>query len=150
MGGIILTAEHRYRHPRGHHDNHPAATWAWLAYPIPDWKRAMIGPLPKLGQLDTTVTAFAYVNHGRWIVDCPFCTSAQIAAKTDHRFLCAGDGGCGNAQVGGAFVNVTWPKDTDKIEAVLCLRADPNTRNWLPGETVKDLRRENVEHGVGG
>ena len=60
----------------------------------------------------------------------------------------AGDGGCGNVQVGGAFVKVTWPKNADAIEVVLCERLDPSTRNWTPGESVADLKRENVEHEV--
>lgn len=145
---IILTAEHRYRHIRGHWDHLPAAEWCEHAHPTPDWKRAMLGDLPHKGETDNTVTTFAYVNHGRWIVGCPFCNSAQLAAKTDRRYFCAGEGGCGNAQVGGAFVNVVWPKDADAIEAELVKRADPNTRNWTPGETVKDLNHENVEHGV--
>lgn len=43
---------------------------------------------------------------GRWIVDCPFCPSAQIAAETDPRFLCSD---CLNAPVGGAYVATEWP-----------------------------------------
>lgn len=148
MGGVILTAEHRYRHPRKHWDDQPAAQWCSYAYPIPPWQMAMIGPLPNTGETVNTQTTFAYVNHGRWLVDCPFCRSTQLAAKTDPRFLCAGAAGCGNAQVGGAYVNVVWPKDTDRIEAELVKRATPLNRNWMPGETVKDLQRENAEHGV--
>lgn len=108
----------------------------------------MLVDLAALGRDVAKPQTFAYVNHGRWLVDCPFCGSTQVAAKTDRRFLCAGTGSCGNAPAGGAFVPVVWPKDTEAIEAVLVNRPDPNTRNWLPGETIKDLRRENVEHGI--
>ena len=147
-GPVVLTAEHRYRHTRKHWDHLPAAQWCSLAYPIPHWQRAMIGALPKLGEDAAKPATFAYVNHGRWLVDCPFCGSTQIAAKSDRRFLCAGADGCANAQVGGAYIPVVWPKDADRIEAELLQRPTPNNRNWMPGETVKDLRRENAEHGV--
>jgi hypothetical protein len=43
------------------------------------------------------------------------------------------------------------PPDDERqaIEAALRVRPDPTTRNWLPGETVADLLRENAEHDVG-
>lgn len=147
MSGVILTAEHRYRHPREAWHDKPPATWALHAYPIPPWKRAMIGELTRLGETDAKASTFAYVNHGRWLADCPFCRQTQVASKTDQRLFCCAEG-CGNAQVGGAFVKVAWPKDADKIEAELLKRATPDHRNWTPGETVRDLRNENAQYGV--
>jgi hypothetical protein len=142
MSGVILTAEHFYSHPRGNWHHLPASLWAWEKYPIPDWRRVMIGDLPRLGETDETVTATVVVNHGRWFVRCPFCHSAQIAAKSDRRFLCAGYDGCANVQVGGAFVNVEWPDEADALEEALVERPDPARRHWLPGETVEKLRSE--------
>jgi hypothetical protein len=86
------------------------------------------------------------VNHGRWVVDCPVCLSAQLASFTEQRFLCAE---CGNVSVGGKWLSIVWPPDAVAIENALVIRPTEN-RNWLPGETVADLRRENTGHGIGG
>jgi hypothetical protein len=86
----------------------------------------------------------ARVNHGRWIVDCPFCTGAQLASPTDRRFLCAD---CGNVNIDGKWITVTWPSDAETIEATLAVRPREN-RNWRPDESIADLRRENVEHDL--
>ena len=83
------------------------------------------------------------VNHSRWIVQCPICNSAQVAARDDHRFFCIE---CENG--GRGWVTVIWPEDADAIEEVLMLRPDRNTRSWVPGETVEDLLAENDAHGV--
>lgn len=86
-----------------------------------------------------------FVNHGRWIVQCPTCRSAQIAAKSDRRFFCIE---CDNIVDDKQWLTVDWPADPDAIEAELGKRPDPNTQGWHPGETVEDLARENTEHGV--
>lgn len=79
----------------------------------------------------------ARVNHGRWIVDCPACPSAVLAGVT---FRCA--------ECGYGPAPVAWPEEAALIEAALAPRLLEN-RNWLPGETVFDLERENALHGVG-
>jgi len=84
-------------------------------------------------------------NQGRWVVDCPFCLSAQIASFTDRRFLCAD---CGNVQVSGRWARVVWPKDPEAVEALLGDRP-LEARNWRPGETAAQLRAENKAHAVG-
>ena len=86
--------------------------------------------------------AYASVNHGRWLVRCPWCPSAQHASREDHRFMCVE---CENAAVGGRWVKVVWPEEARKIEAVL-LRRPKRYRNWNPGEAVVKLERENAEH----
>ena len=48
----------------------------------------------------------------------------------------------------GSGLAVLWPDARVEIEALLVKRDDPNTRNWLIGETVDDLARENAERGV--
>ena len=92
-------------------------------------------------------TAWAFVNHGRWCVRCPWCPSAQNAARSDHRFFCVE---CGNAAVRGAWVPVIWPEDDEivTIESLLGARPTPANQNWSPGEATAQLAAENVEHGV--
>lgn len=82
----------------------------------------------------------AEVNHGRWIVRCPFCTGAELADAAEPLFVCLS---CGNASIGGDFVPVRFPRDRFEIESTLLERPDEETRNWLPSETVRKLRDEN-------
>lgn len=91
------------------------------------------------------VQAHLYVRHGRLLVHCPWCPSAEYAHVTDRRFFCSH---CLNGPVKGAPIRVEWPEDFAQIEAVLIRRPDPMTRNWERGETVADLQAENASHGV--
>lgn len=86
-----------------------------------------------------------YVNDGRWIAECPDCHGAQLACRTDHRFLC---NECGNIVVGNKWRRVVWPLEADAIEAALSRRLRAN-QNWYPWETIEDLLAENAAHGGG-
>ncbi|KKL51323.1 hypothetical protein LCGC14_2296620, partial [marine sediment metagenome] len=79
-----------------------------------------------------------YVNHGRWVVDCPteYCGGASIAETV---FV------CDNCK---RVTKVVWPDNRTDIDRVLNVRPVPQTRNWIPGETVDDLERENVSYGL--
>lgn len=104
--------------------------------------------------LITPAQARAYVNHGRWIADCPLeCGSAlQLQPKqpTYHCPECQWVGG------------VEWPDSADEILETLNLRQVPRTRNWYPaghflalrqgaphGQTVKELIAEQEENEGG-
>lgn len=103
---------------------------------------------PRFGMpegMDKTHTMPAEIRQGRWIVDCPWCTSCQMASEEDHRFFCTH---CSNGAVGGKWIGVIWPDDREEIEAVVGRRPNPKNRNFLPGETVVDLRAENLLYGV--
>lgn len=82
----------------------------------------------------------AYVNHGRWIAECPDCCNAQLACKTDPRFLC---NECGNVAVGKLWRTVLFPPNTTGIEALLQNRPVAN-QNWVPGETPAQLATDNL------
>jgi len=84
--------------------------------------------------------AYAYVNHGRWVANCgtPFCPEAHAVAPGD-RFDCSN---CGES------FRVSWPLCKPQIERVLERRPVPQTRNWLVGESVSDLKHENQRFGV--
>lgn len=88
------------------------------------------------------VAVAAYANHGRWVVECPDCRGAQLASPSDPRFMC---NCCGNVAAGGAWRPVIWPKNRDAIEEQLAARP-PENRNWSPGESLAQLRRENEAH----
>jgi hypothetical protein len=89
--------------------------------------------------------AFAYVNHGRWVADCPFgCGGAELAR--DDVFLCRE---CGNVQNRHHPVPLVWPAEEDvrAIEAALVVRPVLN-RNWNLNESLGALLVENVMHGL--
>src|SRR5512134_438542 len=102
------------------------------------------------GSMLLTRRAYAYVNHGRWIADCPFpdCGNAEKLQPRQSTFYCT------NCRFVG---DVVWPGDADGIDAALSQRPVPQTRNWAPGghrqavssgfpsgQSVADLWAENV------
>ena len=87
---------------------------------------------------DEPSPVYAYVNHGRWVADCPSCNGAELVSE-NQEFLC---GTCGRVSP------AVWPDTVTQIEATLNQRPEPN-RNWNPGETVGMLTAENFENGVG-
>lgn len=90
-------------------------------------------------KIEQTVTAYAEVNHGRWIVHCPWCYGAEMAAETDKFFFCAH---CLNDEVGGALIPVVWPSNAREIEDELIRRPNDRGRHWLPTESMAQLRTE--------
>jgi len=106
--------------------------------------------------MDTTWTlptdvAVAYVNHGRWVADCPDqeCHGAEdtlpspitgVIGLNRHRMICTN---CGRTWP------VEWPMTADMIVAVLMQRPRKDNRHWWPWESVEDLLVENMTHGFG-
>ncbi|WP_326564562.1 hypothetical protein [Micromonospora peucetia] len=101
-----------------------------------------------------TVPAWAYLNWGRWVADCPgpACTSA---VALQHGQTTAG---CIECHL---VAPVRWPDDVPDLERVLWRRPEPANRNWFPlehpfalaaglphGQTVADLEAESAENGV--
>ena len=84
----------------------------------------------------------AMVNHGRWIVKCPTCNGAELVDPDMPIFFCYS---CGNESNGGHVYPVSFPQNWREIEAALIDRP-PANQNWLPGETIEDLRNENEEN----
>ena len=98
--------------------------------------------------------SLVYMNHGRWVVDCPHpeCAWSYLAVTDDGRpryqTACAGDHtgpGCGSR------IDVTWPPldAALELERVLYARAAPMNRNWRWPETVDGLHAENTQLLVG-
>ena len=102
--------------------------------------------LPDDDAIEGEVTA--HINHGRWIVECGVCHTAVLMDDQDLVFYCPG---CGtDAQ----WRRVVMPDAAERaeIERLLLLRPGWHdkapTRNWTPGNSLEDLRRENLEHGL--
>lgn len=71
---------------------------------------------------------FPYVNHGRWVADCPNCNGG-MACWVEAGECCCLD--CGTI-----YVNIEWPsKQTLKAaEDALAHMPVPEMRNWVPRE----------------
>ena len=98
----------------------------------------------------------AYMNHGRWVADCPeddgYSDVPHLIGKETTARLTGGVEPWIECPAHGRYV-VMFPAEWSEIEAVLNKRpGDPvlgaKHANWRPGETVESLRAENVEHGV--
>jgi len=87
----------------------------------------------------------AFVNDGRWLVQCDACYSAQLASRADHRFYCIE---CLNGCVQGNWRPVRWPADAAAIETALAARPRRDLQNWVWGQTADDLAAANAKHGV--
>jgi hypothetical protein len=125
--------------------------WAWLVE-RPGVQNLVVAyeldALPAPGaDLDGMAGVAAYVNHGRWVADCPSegCGGALELAQLAS-FLCPA---CLNAGSGHQWQPVRWPPEQPDIEAVLGVRPLLSNRNWRPGESIADLERENAENGMG-
>lgn len=79
----------------------------------------------------------AEVNHGRWLARCPRCPGAELVQPDDPVMWCL--------SCGAGPYRVRFPRERRQIEALLLLRPRPEARNWRPGESLDDLRRENEE-----
>ena len=96
--------------------------------------------IPEQGYDEESQPFKAYVNHGRWLVKCE-CGGCEKVWE-EGWVMCQS---CLNAAQGHKYRRTVFPTTRKKIEEILIVRPLPN-RNWSPGETLADLRRENEEH----
>lgn len=89
----------------------------------------------------------ARINHGRWIMDCPYCSGAEMVDPDDKRFFCLH---CFMEENLNKPRPVTFPPKPQRlaIERVLLLRPLKINRNWFPGETIAELKQENIDNGL--
>mgnify|MGYP001590690436 FL=1 len=79
-------------------------------------------------------------NHGRWLVYCP-CSGAEYAWEEGF-YICLS---CFNAHLKQHIGKSSFPENRREIETIISQRPLPN-RNWVPGETIAQLVRENLEY----
>jgi hypothetical protein len=110
-----------------------------IKYLVPMMLRhGLTGIVPRLNSSAKPV--YAFVEHGRWLAKCE-CGGAE-AVWDEGLFMCQS---CWNSAYKHNFRPVVFPEQRQEIEAILELRPLLN-RNWLLGETVAQLRKENKEH----
>jgi len=97
------------------------------------------------------MNATAYVNHGRWIADCPDdgCHAALKVVDTGIACDCMDEVVCDHPAIPhGLAIDIVYPEAQTDITRLLDLRPKRENRNWYPGETLSDIKAENVTHGV--
>lgn len=83
----------------------------------------------------STKAVDAYVNHGRWVADCP-CNGAERVAPGEDMEC----GGCGAASP------VKFPAGAAEIDRLLVKRV-PANQNWR-GEDMAEVLGENIAAGL--
>lgn len=84
--------------------------------------------------IESAATIPAYVNHGRWVADCPNCNAGIAVWPENPRALCLG---CG------FLYRIAFPDDTQAVEEALAPRRVEH-RHWTPaGKTPDELHAEN-------
>lgn len=116
----------------------PPHLWVTVAIDY-EINRAVNVPVPTGMAADPTVVVYAF--RGVWRAVCPLCGGAQHASR-DEWFYCFY---CRNEQAAGKLLPQVWPVNADVIERVLMFRPLPEYRSWAPGETITDLRRQDVK-----
>ena len=83
----------------------------------------------------------AYVSAGRWVADCPACNGGIACWSENPKGACLS---CGRIWL------IRFPQHWQQAEALLDRRPYVRTQNWHPhlGETVEQLRAENLAHGI--
>lgn len=119
-----------------------------------------------------------YYNRGRWIATCPVCREALEVKRGQSTFICtvcfpalramgytqhtdkrgkvilrpcpdvdARAAAKAKAEQAGRVYRLIFPGDAKDMEKVM--RKRPlDKRNWIPGETLQDLKAQNMAHGL--
>jgi len=113
------------------------------------WERDLLAAtgraLPPVADVAEDAPIFARINGGRWIVVCD-CGMSEAVWLALPLFYCHN---CWNTAIGGRWRPVAVPADRDEIQRLLVMRPYVN-RAWIPGESVEDVRADNLAHGLEG
>ena len=91
-----------------------------------------------------------YVNHGRWVINCP-AENCEAGLLFNDTLVCdcRDESVCDHSQQPcGTPINAVLPDEAAAIMHLLANRPKAN-RNWSPPESLDDLKTENLSHGVG-
>lgn len=79
-----------------------------------------------------------YINHSRWVADCPECNGGMGCWDEMQTSICMD---CGHQY------QLQWPENRATAVAILLLRPEAK-RNWYPDEPLSRLEAENLLIGV--
>lgn len=105
-----------------------------------DTFEARIGRRAEARTIVDDCTVVAYVNHGRWVANCPNCNGGIPCFKGEKLGVCPD---CRN----GYEIQRPDKDEVKEVERLLSKRSTVN-RNWFPHETVEQLKADNLRYGV--
>lgn len=85
----------------------------------------------------------AYVTVGLWYATCPGCKTPVLVDDREPVFFCPT---CLCAENDGHPYVVSF-QGKREVEELFARRKDPRTRNWVPGESLADLEKEQRAKG---
>jgi hypothetical protein len=99
-----------------------------LAGAMPKLLKALGATIPPLDRVSDDSPAYARVDWGRWVADCPCGGASLVWLAGPHLAFCAS---CANADLGGQWRRVVVPDDAVGIASALD-GAAPNRQQWAP------------------
>ena len=91
----------------------------------------------------------AYMNHGRWVVDCAAGDCEAVLFADRSVCECNDVSVCDHPSIPcGVPIEAVFPDDRADIDWLMSRRPRRANRNW-DTETVAELKAENLLHGVG-
>ena len=91
----------------------------------------------------------AYLNHGRWVVDCSADDCEAVLSIGRQICECRDESVCDHPSIPCGIETVAeFPDDRIEIDRLTMLRPRRRNRNWTT-ETVEALKAENLLQGVG-
>lgn len=87
----------------------------------------------------------AYVNHGRWLVDCPQCNTGWLVRRDTPLMLFDAKARPAPRCKCGYELTPLFPVDYEAINEALAERRHAVNRNWYPHEDVIDLLAQTLE-----
>lgn len=81
-----------------------------------------------------------FISGGRWQIACLTCADCP-SYDPEWQFACCWE-------CGAIYEGVKPPAGWTDIERAVMVRPFMHTRNWRPPETVDDLQRETLAHGL--
>jgi hypothetical protein len=90
--------------------------------------------LPRRSGTVLGVTVYPQINHGRWVADCPECSSAQIVTPTDPRMFCV--------ECLSGWFQLTFPTDAAAAERSVNDLPVRERNWWHPDDAAWNRPRE--------
>lgn len=84
---------------------------------------------------DSLEPTTAYINQGRWVAKCVWCTTGMLTRPDWGVAYCA--------ECGARYWRVVFPADYEAATAILLSRVRRDQQNWDATQTVKELAEEN-------
>ncbi|MFI0772310.1 hypothetical protein ACH4TQ_46705 [Streptomyces sp. NPDC021218] len=88
---------------------------------------------------DNGLTVWARIDYGRWLAECPQCSSAQVVTWSDPRMTCS--------RCFAGWTALTMPADPEAVEAPLVDLPAPEQFWWADDDPANPANQQPVDPG---